>query len=170
MNRSELKNNFINLIVNNQGILHKISYLYCNEIDDRNDLIQDILMQLWTAYPKFRGDSKISTWIYRIALNTAINRLRKATKKNQEQCIDNLQFDLQEEETYNEKEEKNSLVQTALSKLNKPEKALIILYMNDYQYDEIVEIIGITQTNVGVKINRIKKKLKTIITELQNGI
>ncbi len=170
MNEDQLKSKFIELIEANQGILHKVAHMYCSDTEEKSDIVQDILVQLWTAFPKFRGDSKVSSWIYRIALNTAINRIRKVSKKSKTQKLDITHFNLQDDNEYNEKEQLKQLVQKAVSRLNKAEKALIILYMNDYQYNEISEIIGITQSNVGVKINRIKKKLKIIINRLQNGI
>ncbi len=154
----------------NRGILHKVAHMYCDEPNDRADLMQDILIQLWTGFPKFRGDSKVSTWMYRIALNTSISRLRTESRKKNVQMINDLPLNVPEDETFREKSEKKQLVQTAISRLEKTEKAIIILYMDDYQYDEIADIIGISPSNVGVKVNRIKKKLKTILIELQNGI
>ncbi len=158
------------MIESNQGIIHKVSRMYCDNSDDREDLFQDILVQLWTAFPKFKGDSKASTWMYRVALNTAISRFRKESKKILKQKIETIQVNIQEDKTQEEKEGKKQIVHHAISKLDKSEKAIIILYMDDYPYEEIAEIIGISSSNVGVKINRIKKKLKQIISKIQDGI
>ena len=143
--------------------------MYCDKDECRQDLFQDILVQLWQSYPSFNNKSKFSTWLYRVALNTAIAQFRK-DKKNNEDSMPEIPVNLVEEETYKEKEDRRKLVQKAISKLNKAEKAIIILYMDDYSYEEISDIAGITMSNVGVKINRIKTKLQKILTELEYGL
>ena len=142
--------------------------MYCDKDECRQDLFQDILVQLWQSYPSFNNKSKFSTWLYRVALNTAIAQFRK-DKKNNEDSMPEIPVNVVEEEPYKEKENRRELVQKAISKLNKAEKAIIILYMDDYSYEEISDIAGITMSNVGVKINRIKTKLQKILTELEYG-
>ncbi len=169
MSNRNLKEEFISQVEKHQGIIYKVSRMYCDKDECRQDLFQDILVQLWQSYPSFNNKSKFSTWLYRVALNTAIAQFRK-DKKNNEDSMPEIPVNLVEEETYKEKEDRRELVQKAISKLNKAEKAIIILYMDDYSYEEISDIAGITMSNVGVKINRIKTKLQKILTELEYGL
>jgi len=143
--------------------------MYCNKEECRQDLFQDILVQLWQSFSSFNNNSKFSTWMYRVALNTAIAQFKK-DKKNNEDSVPKIPVNIPEEETYTEKESRKEVVHWAINKLNKAEKAIIILYMDDYSYEEISEIAGITMSNVGVKINRIKIKLQKILKELEYGI
>lgn len=168
INRS-LKEEFISLIEKHQGIIYKVSRMYCDKEECRQDLFQDILVQLWQSYPRFNHHSKFSTWMYRVALNTAIAQFRK-DKNGNEESVPEIPANIPEEESYKEKEDRRELVQAAINKLNKAEKAIIILYMDDYTYEEISEISGISVSNVGVKINRIKTKLQKILKELEYGI
>lgn len=169
MNDRSLKQEFVSLIEQHQGIINKVSRMYCDQEECRNDLFQDILLQLWKSYPSFSNKSKFSTWMYRVALNTAIAQFRK-DKKNTEDCKSEFPVNIPEEETYKDQEERRALVQKAISKLSKAEKAVVILYMDDYPYEEIAEITGMTISNVGVKINRIKTKLQKILRELEYGL
>ena len=143
--------------------------MYCDKEECRQDLFQDILVQLWQSFPTFNKQSKFSTWMYRVALNTAIAQFRK-DKKNNENTLQEIPVNIPEEESCKEKEDRRELVQKAINKLSKAEKAIIILYMDDYTYEEISEIAGITLSNVGVKISRIKTKLEKILKELEYGL
>ncbi len=143
--------------------------MYCDKEEGRRDLFQDILVQLWQSYPSFNNKSRFSTWMYRVALNTAIAQFRK-DKKNNEDLTPDVPVNVPEEESFKEKEDRISLVHKAINKLSKAEKAIIILYMDDYSYEEISEISGLTISNVGVKINRIKAKLQKILKELEYGL
>ncbi|MEE4198670.1 MAG: sigma-70 family RNA polymerase sigma factor [Bacteroidales bacterium] len=169
MNNPGLKREFVALVEKHQGIIHKVSQMYCDNSECRQDLFQDILVQLWKSYPSFSHQSRFSTWMYRVALNTAIVQFKK-DKKKIEQATADMPVHITQEETYSEAEERRNLVQQAIGKLNKAEKAIIILYMDDYTYEEIAEIAGITVSNAGVKINRIKSKLQTILKELDYGL
>ena len=169
MSNTNLKEEFISQVEKHQGIIYKVSRIYCDKDECRQDLFQDILVQLWQSYPSFNNKSKFSTWLYRVALNTAIAQFRK-DKKNNEDTMPEIPVNVVEEETYKEKEDRRELVQKAISKLSKAEKAIIILYMDDYSYEEISDIAGITMSNVGVKINRIKTKLQKILNELEYGL
>jgi RNA polymerase sigma-70 factor (ECF subfamily) len=163
------KKDFISLIEQHQGIIFKVSKMYCDKEECRQDLFQDILVQLWQSYPSFNNNSKFSTWMYRVALNTAIAQFKKE-KKKPEESVPDVPTNILEEDSYKEKEIQIEIVQKAISKLNKAEKAIIILYMDDYSYEEIAEISGITTSNVGVKIKRIKTKLQKILKELEYGL
>lgn len=161
-----MEKDFVAFIQKHQGIVHKVCRMYCDSEDDRQDLFQEVLFQLWKSYPKFRGDSKISTWMYRIALNTAIARLRKTKRKPSEFSISDSTLQFPDTPPDTDKEEQLKNLQLAIQKLSKVEKGIIMLYLEEKSYDEIAEIIGITKTNVGVKINRIKKKLKETLEKI----
>ena len=118
------------------------------------------MIQFWKAYPKFKGDSKLSTWLYRVALNTAITGLRK--RKNFIESREPDQLPEQVTEYDAEREEKLGQLYMAIEKLNQVEKAIVMLYMEDRTYEEMEEILGINQGNLRVKMNRIKDKLRQL--------
>lgn len=150
-------NEFIELLNRHQNIIHKVCSLYMNDITEREDLFQEITLQAWNAYGSFRGDAKFSTWLYRVALNTAISFYRKEKRKPDFKPADSLPD--RAEET-NETEEQMQAMYKAIASLSKIDKALVMLYLEDYSYDEIGGMLGITANNVAVKMNRIKTKLK----------
>lgn len=164
MNNKDLIKEFTELIEKNQGIIYKVSRMYCNGTACREDLFQDTLLQLWRAFPSYDRNRKFTTWMYRIAINTAISQFREE-KSNILEFKDELPERIYENHSYVGNENVRVLNQ-AIQKLNKAERAIIILYMDDFTYEEISEIVGITVSNVGVKINRIKKKLQQHLEEL----
>lgn len=150
---------FLETIWEHQRIIYKVSRMYRNTQEDQQDLFQEIVYQLWRAFPGFRHESKITTWIYRIALNTAMASYRK-----QKSPVSNTEHppDLAEPiETVSEREE---WLFRALRTLSESERALISLYLEDYSYTEIASLTGISENYVGVKLNRIREKLKTLST------
>lgn len=158
-----LEQSFVQQLQTNQNIIHKICRLYTNNGDAHKDLFQEITIQLWKAYPKFRGDSKFSTWAYRVALNTAISLYRKSTKAIQTVDYEKQQYFLSQDQYNYEEEEQLKLMYKAVYQLNDIEKALIFMYLEDKGYTEIAETLGISEVNVRVKMNRIKGKLKKIL-------
>jgi RNA polymerase sigma factor (sigma-70 family) len=148
---------FISLLNQHQKIIYKVCNLYMQSHADKEDLFQEITLQAWKAYGKFRGDAKFSTWLYRVALNTAITFYRKE-KKNIVFTTD----DVPETVTgpYDPIEERTKAMYIAIGELSKIDKAIVMLYLEDYSYAEISEVIGITANNIAVKMNRIKIKLK----------
>lgn len=134
--------------------------MYRDNRADQEDLFQEIVLQLWTSFPKFRGEAKVSSWMYRIALNTAIAVFRK-----NKVALDfkNDLPDKSERSPDDEVSENEEKMFAAIRKLNEAEMSIIALYLEDYAYKEIADIIGISENNVGVRINRIKQKLKTIL-------
>jgi RNA polymerase sigma-70 factor (ECF subfamily) len=159
----DLEKSFVKQLRENQNIIHKICRLYTSGDDAHKDLFQEITIQLWKAFPKFRGDSKFSTWAYRVALNTAITLYRKSTKSIQTTDYDKHQFFISQEEYNFEEEERIKLMYQAVHQLNDIEKALVFMYLEDKDYTEIAETLGISEVNARVKMNRIKGKLKKIL-------
>lgn len=152
--------NFIKLIKENEGIIYKITLVYAFNEDDQKDLYQEIVYQLWKSFDSFRGGSKISTWMYRIALNTSITRLKKEKRNG-----DRVSFDSELLEKIDQidtiMEDRIKLLYSHIKQLNTVEKGVILLYLEGKNYDEIAAITGFTSSNVGTRLNRIKKKLKS---------
>ncbi|GGW33236.1 RNA polymerase sigma factor [Arenibacter certesii] len=159
----DLEHQFVTELEHNQNIVHKVCTLYTNDRDAHNDLFQEITIQLWKAYPKFRGDSKFSTWMYRVALNTAITLYRKSKKSVPTLDYDSVNFKISADEYDPTEEQQLKLMYNALKELGDIDKALVFLYLEDKNYTEIAETLGITEVNARVKMNRIKNKLKTIL-------
>ncbi len=159
-----MEKEFLDIVRNNQGIIHKVCNIYCDTEEDRNDLVQEILAQLWKSFPSFRNESKFTTWMYRVALNTAITTFKKQ-KRQPDRCPLTLcDYQIADDIVTSETEEHLRLLREAVSKLTGIEKYIIVLFLEDKDYEEIAEITGITQNYVRVKMNRIKKKLKLLMT------
>jgi RNA polymerase sigma-70 factor (ECF subfamily) len=131
--------------------------------EDRRDLFQEILVQLWKSYPSFRNESKFSTWMYRVALNTAITSFKKDKRQPDKSGISYENLQLADEMYDTRTEEQIRILSKAVSQLTGIEKSIILLFLEDKKYEEIAEITGITQNYVRVKMNRIKKKLKLLM-------
>ena len=159
----KLEHRFVKLLETNQNIVHKICRLYTNDKDAHDDLFQEITIQLWRAFPKFRGDSKFSTWMYRVALNTAITLYRKSKRQINIQDFESISFKIKTEDYDDTIEQQLNLMYSAIKKLNDIDKALVFLYLEDKSYREISETLGITEVNARVKMNRAKEKLRKIL-------
>ncbi|XLS27752.1 RNA polymerase sigma factor [Flavobacteriaceae bacterium M23B6Z8] len=159
----ELEHSFVTALEQNQNIVHKVCRIYTNDEDSHKDLFQEITIQLWKAYPKFRGDSKFSTWMYRVALNTAITLYRKSKRNVKTQDFESVVFKISANEYDDTEEQHLKLMYEAVKQLSDIEKALVFLYLEDKNYAEISETLGITEVNARVKMNRIKTKLRTIL-------
>lgn len=158
---------FIKLIEKYKKIIYKVSHMYCDRTIDKKDLFQDIIFNLWISYPSFQNKSKISTWIYRISLNTAISWFREYTKQSKNLEYTNLVPNLTNE-TDNTLDELHDQLYGAINSLGKIDKAIILLLLDEYSYEEIAEITGISKTNVATKINRIKVKLREYFSNNHN--
>jgi RNA polymerase sigma-70 factor, ECF subfamily len=158
-----LEKEFIQIISRHQGIIHKVCRLYCNTTDDAEDLFQEIVLQLWLSYPSFNHYSIVSTWMYKVGLNTAITKLRKQNGRKNIESLSIRQYNLAEDEGNLPVIEKEDALWKAINQLNKFDKAIVLLYLEDKTYREMAEIIGISESNVAVKINRIKKRLKELM-------
>lgn len=161
--QKDLELKFLSDFEENQNIVHKICSLYTTNKEAHNDLFQEITIQLWKNYTKFRGDSKFSTWMYRVALNTAISLYRKSTKRIKTQDISEFTYKIKSQDYDDTQEQQLKALYKAVHQLNDIEKALIFLYLEDKPYKEISEALGITSVNARVKMNRAKEKLKNIL-------
>jgi len=159
----ELEHKFILEFEQNQNIVHKVCRIYTSNQDAHNDLFQEIAIQLWKAYPKFRGESKLSTWMYRIGLNTAITLYRKSKRSIVTQDIDSVLYKIESTSYDDTEEEQLKLMYKAIHQLTDIDKALIFLYLEEINYKEIAETMGISEVNARVRMNRIKTRLKTIL-------
>jgi len=159
----ELEHSFVTQLEKHQNIIHKVCRLYTNNQDAHNDLFQEVTIQLWRAFPKFRGEAKFSTWMYRIALNTAITLYRKSKRRIKTNDIADFHFKIKSEEYDDTEEEQLKLMYSAIKQLSDIEKALIFLYLEEKNYREISETMGISEVNARVKMNRAKGKLKKIL-------
>ncbi|MBP1614187.1 MAG: putative polymerase sigma factor [Bacteroidetes bacterium] len=150
---------FVSVIKEYERVIYKVCYLYTTKNATLNDLYQEVTLNLWKAYPKFRHECKISTWIYRIALNTCISFIRK--EKNVPEIIALTQY---EAEWMTEEQDELQIMLKELyqliSQLGQLDKSIILLYLEEKSYEEIAEITGLTVTNVATKLSRIKDKLK----------
>jgi len=150
---------FISLLNEHQRIIHKVCNLYMYAHADREDLFQEITLQAWKAYGNFRGDAKFSTWLYRVALNTAITFFRKEKRQPDIFSTETIP-DFRSNDAYDPIEEQVKAMYAAIGELSKIDKAIVMLYLEDYNYNDIGDMMGITANNVAVKMNRIKTKLK----------
>lgn len=160
------KETFIAAIKENEGILFKIASVYTNTVDDRNDLIQEIIYQLWKSYGSFKQQSRFSTWMYRVALNVAIYQHKVSKKRILTVPIEDQLYHYQQNDDSG-MEEKWKLFRQQIEELNLLDKAIVTLYLDNKSYDEIAEVIGISSSNVGTKLSRIKEKIKTRILKQQ---
>jgi RNA polymerase sigma-70 factor, ECF subfamily len=143
-------------------MIHKVCHVYCNNENDREDLFQEIFIQLWKAWPSFRGEAKFSTWLYRISLNTAISGLRR--RKNQLFYVEpgRMPEQIGDDGEGADKEEKLASLYKAIRQLSDLERAMIMLYLDDKSYEEMEDILGVKQNSLRVKMNRAKEKLKKL--------
>jgi RNA polymerase sigma-70 factor (ECF subfamily) len=153
---------FIELVNKHQGILQKICNIYFYRNPYKADYIQEMLIRLWKSFPSFKNQSAFSTWLYRVALNTAIDIIRKHKLYPIHTELSKIEYNIPDNENNIESDKKDRLYH-AINDLSDVEKAIIILYLDDYNYKEIAEIIGISESNTGVKINRIKCHLIKIL-------
>lgn len=152
---------FLTLLEDNQAILHKVCRMYARSEEARRDLFQDIAAQMWRAWPNFRRDSKVTTWMYRIALNVAISGLRKPVLPTE--TLTEAQHHLPASET--EHPETVARLYAALDGLTKVEKSFALLLLDDYSYEEMAQITGLTTDHLRVKMFRIREKLRTILQQ-----
>ncbi|MDR2224254.1 MAG: sigma-70 family RNA polymerase sigma factor [Flavobacteriaceae bacterium] len=163
MNKT-IEKEFLLQIDTHKGILYKVSRMYMDNWDDQEDLYQEIVLQLWKSYDKFQGNSQFSTWMYRVAVNTAITYFKKDKRvSNQLTSLSDKEGKLQEVEHETTIDNQVDYLYRAIYQLNDVEKALIFLYLEGFSHQEIGTNLGISEGNARVKLNRTKNKLQEII-------
>ena len=158
------KDQFLNILEKNIGIILKISRAYTTIAQDREDLINDITLELWKSFKSFNGNSKISTWVYRVALNTAMNY--KRGKKHDSLFFSINEFKKDDSFPWLIEQDNSSDIEVlyqCINELNEINKAIILLYLDGNSHDEISDITGISRTNVGTRISRIKEQMRNLI-------
>jgi RNA polymerase sigma-70 factor, ECF subfamily len=164
MTDNRQKDQFLDLLEKNIGIIQKISRAYSKTVHDKEDLINDITLELWKSFGRFKGDSKISTWIYRVALNTSMNYRRKREKDKLYFLEDLKQFERQSWIIEQLDSSHAEILYQCIDELNQLNKAIILLYLDGNSHDEISDITGVSKTNVGTRISRIKDQIKNLAT------
>ena len=156
------KEKFIALVDQNKKIIYKVCNLYCKQADSRDDLAQEITLQLWRAFPSYDANYKLSTWMYRIALNVATSfyRQEKRRIKNAMPLENEIFMLASDENEIHEKESTITQLHQYIAQLDDLNKSIMLLLLEEYSYKEIADIVGITESNVATKINRIKQSLK----------
>ena len=161
----ELENTFLTNLEKNKQMLLRVCSVYAVDQDDKNDLFQEVLINIWKSLPSFKGNSSLSTWMYRITLNVCLTaRTRLAKKKKRFVNMDSITISRYRGET--DTEEENPLLRhlrTCMKEMNETDKALIALYLEELPYREIAAIIGITENHVAVKMKRLRSKLLNCI-------
>lgn len=162
MQKQETEKQFEKQISEHELLLYKVCRIYAYTDADRQDLFQEIVIQLWKAYPKFKGNAKFSTWLYRVAINTAITGLRRKRDFITLYEPSALPEHTSDDNTSHAEEERLQQLYKAIEQLNAIEKAIVMLYMEDHSYEEMEDILGISGGNLRVKMNRIKEKLRQL--------
>lgn len=151
---------FLALIKQHERLIYKISFNYCRDAKDREDLVQEIIFQLWKSYPGFKPDFKVSTWMYKVALNTAVSFYRKhGKKKEQEIALEGTNVHDLQSAANDAKDEQLRILEGFIQELEPVNKALIILQLEGESIASIAQIVGLSETNVATKLSRIKKSL-----------
>lgn len=160
---------FLKLIEQHKGIIRKVCSSYCSDQESRKDLTQEIVIQLWKSFGKYDAQFKVTTWMYRIALNVAISFYRREKKHLSASSITESNLDVADDRTASHDIESNiAQLHHFINQLDELHKALMILYLDNNSYKDIGEVLGITETNVATKISRIKQKLKQQFETTEN--
>ena len=169
MDKIEKPDKFLSLVQSNKGIIYKVANSYCKSVEDRKDLIQEIIIQLWKSFDDYDNNFKYSTWMYRISLNVAISFYRK--EKRRERISNPFTegiINFTDNDSLEDKESNLGILQQMILELRDLDKALMLLYLEEKSHKEISQIIGISETNVATKISRIKNVLKQSFTQIKN--
>ena len=158
METKELEREFLDMIAAQKRVIYKVCYIFAKDQDDLNDLFQEVVLNLWKSFPNYRGDSTVTTWVYRIAMNTCITCLRRSNTRLQTipMTADVASLVADEEGRTGQLQELYRLI----NRLGKLERALILLWLEERSYQEMADILGISKANVAVKLLRTKEKLK----------
>ncbi len=151
---------FRTFVGENLGLIQSLCRAYARDQEDLKDLVQEVTLQLWKSHKKFEGRSQVSTWVYRVTLNVCLSQSRRKNKELAKYSLDNIEVadDVDAVEM-----EQIELLYTAIRSLKESDRAIVLLYLENKSYKEMAEILGMTVTNIGVKVNRLKNQLKKII-------
>jgi len=153
------KEEFLEILSNYQGILHKVNLIYFKSKSDRDDNLQEIIYQLWKSYPTLKNKDSIGSWIYAVSINTSISRIKKESRMEYREKISDLPDSTDIVDTISANESLRMLLR-AIYNLDEVDKSIMLLYLEERSYEEIADIIGISKSNVGVRISRAKELLK----------
>lgn len=167
MKAEQIDQEFLELVNRYQPVLHRVCRMYATSADDRRDLFQEMLYQLWRSYALFQGRASFTTWLYRVALNTAISAIRKERKKPEHVPLDEETAPRQAPNDPLDEAERIERLHRAIEKLSPVDRALVMLYLEDLSYREMAEILGLSETHLGVKLNRIRAKLQNLAKEAE---
>jgi RNA polymerase sigma-70 factor (ECF subfamily) len=158
---------FLRLVDQHGGIVRNVAAGYTSSLADQHDLSQEIMLQLWKAYPRYSPERPFSTWMYRIALNVGISFLRRNTRPGRQTvALDAVEHELPHDSTSTpELEERVALLQSIIATLDPLNRALLLLYLDEHSYRDIAAILGITETNVATKLSRLKDRLRQHFTQ-----
>ncbi|MEO5721749.1 MAG: sigma-70 family RNA polymerase sigma factor [Chthoniobacterales bacterium] len=164
----DARQTFVDLLDQHAGIIRKVAAGYSSSAADRHDLMQEITLQLWRAYPRYSPERPFATWMYRIALNVAISFLRKNTRPGRQTVpLEDVRTEIAAESSGDtETDERVALLQKIIATLDPLNRALLLLFLDDHSYREIAAILSITETNVATKLNRLKQRLRDEMLKL----
>jgi len=166
MDKTRVDGDFLALLNEHRGAIQRAARLYTASPADREDLIQEIVFQLWRAFPSYRRESAPLTWVYRIALNTAITGLRRRTRQPTHLPLD-FAFDVPSSLPSSENEARTALLYRVVRSLGSVERALLMCYLDDLSYKQIASVLGISEANVGARLNRTKAKLQDLVRGME---
>ncbi|WP_420386346.1 RNA polymerase sigma factor [Roseivirga sp.] len=164
-----LEKDFLALLRTHEGLIHKVTRIYTDTTADKEDLYQEIIYQWWKSFQSFKGDSKISTWLYKVALNTAIVHLKKRKKRKGTDSINDQVLDIPETDDSVKEEQLDSLTK-CIKRLNEIDRTIILCYLDGKSHEEISLIVGLGKSNIGTRIGRIKKRIKETLKLDEDGI
>ncbi len=162
MRQDDLQREFVQLMAVQQKLIHGVCCLYYSSAEDRKDLFQEIVLQLWKSYPAFKHQSKISTWVYRIAINTVFTRIRKEKTKPKSEAISDHVWQISEPDRSGSEDEVMELYH-AIYQLAETDKAIVMLYLEEHSYEEIANVMQMSKTNISTRLNRIKSRLEKLL-------
>jgi RNA polymerase sigma-70 factor (ECF subfamily) len=156
-----LEKQFLEDIMKSRGIIVRICLIYRKDQVDRDDLYQEIIINAWNSYPSFKGLSKFSTWLYKVSLNTALSENRKNKFFG---LLTNLDI-IDNRASIDNHDEDTEALYHAIEQLDPLEKSIALMYLDDLPYKEISKVTGLTESNIGVRLNRLKSKIKSILID-----
>lgn len=167
MKPESLDQEFLEFLNRCQPVLRRVCRAYAESPEDREDLFQETVYQLWRSFPTFRGESSPGTWVYRVALNTAISALRSRTKTDKPMTLGMAHEQIASPTPESGDSRRIDLMYDMIRRLNQVDRALVLLYLEDLSYKELASILGLSENHVGVKLNRIKARLQGFARELE---